>query len=176
MKRVKRITALLLTICCVCVFSIAPVFAASSKTVTRSYDVTYVDNGLKFLDCYARDSFKITYDGKKVISCKPTQTKKDLTSGMFAAGGIKCTKKTSAKWTYQSVWSINLRLLPACMQALAAKVAPEIVAIQKIGTIAKITTTYEVNANGTLKKTKTTIKWFTTIAKYVTQVKKIFKM
>ena len=175
-KRIQRIAALLLTICCVCVFSTMPVAAASNKTVTRSYDVVSVDNGIKAISGYARDSFKITYNGKKVVSCSPSQTKKDLNSGMFQSGGkIKLIKKTAGKWTYQSVWKINLKLMPKAMQTVALKFAPEIVAIQKIGTIVQVTTTYEVNANGTLKKTKTNLKWFTTIAKYLKQVNKLFR-
>lgn len=175
MTRFKRLMAIILTVCCIFVFSGLPTFAAS-KTVTRTYDVTTVDNGFKALYCYARDNFKIAYDGKKVVSCTASQTKKDLDTGMFGKGGIKCIKKTNSKWTYQSIWSINLRLMPSSLLKVAKKVAPEIVAIQKIGTIVKITTTYEVNANGTLKKTSTSVKWFTEIAKYINQVKKFIKI
>lgn len=175
MKRFRRMVGLILTVCCVCAFSIAPVFAASNKTVTRSHDVSYVDNGFKALNGYARDSFKITYDGKRVVSCSASQNKKDLNTGIYTKGGIKCKKKTTGKWTYESVWSINLKLMPKQMQLLAKKYVPAIAAIQKIGTIVRVTTTYEVKGDGTLKKTNTNLKWFTGIAKYKKQIGSLFK-
>ena len=175
MKKLRRMMAILLTVCCVCVFAAAPTFAASNQTKTQNYDVLRSDNVIKALNCYGRDSFRITYNGNKVIACTATQTKSDLGSGLYEKGGIKCTKKTSGKWTYQSVWKLNLRLMPKSMVPLAKKYAPALVALQKVGTILKVTTTYEVNANGTLKKVKTSLQWFTTLASYKNAVAKWFR-
>ena len=174
-RKSQRIVAVLLTLCCICVCLSMPVSAAGKKTVTKSYDVISVYSNIKPLSGYGRDTFKITYDGKKVISCSASQSKYDLGSGIFKKGGIKCTKKTAAKWTYQSIWSVNLRLLPFYLQPIAKKYAPEISAIQKLGTIVQVTTTYEVRADGSLKRIKSSLKWFTTIARYKNQIVKILK-
>lgn len=165
MKKSKRIVAILLSLMLVAML-IPSTASASTKSVKSSYTVVQADNLIKALSVYAKDNFTIKYDGKKVIGCTYTQTKSDLKSDMFAKGGIKRVKKTSSKWTYQSVWSVNMKLMPKAMEKIAKKITPELKAIEKVGTIVKVTTTYEVNAKGTLKKTKTSFKWFTSLAKY----------
>lgn len=176
MKKIVRLTAVMLMVCCICVYSVVPVAAASNKTVTRSYDVTYTDLGIKALDGYARDTFKITYNGSKVVSCKTSQSKKDFGTGMLSKGGIKLKKKTAKVWTYESTWSINLRFIPKSLEPVVVKYIPQLVAIQKVGTIVKATTIYEVKADGKLKTVKTTLKWFTTVAKYKKQIEKYFNI
>lgn len=174
MKKAKRIIALGLTMCCLFTFSAMPAFAAA-KSVTRSHMVFNLSN-LIVKDFVAKDSFKINYDGKKVIGCTPSQSKYDMGSNMFQKGGIKCTKKTASVWTYQSVWKLNMKLMPKKLVPLAKVCAPEIVNIQKVGTILQATTTYEVKADGSLRKVKTTLKWFTSASKLINQVKKIVKL
>ena len=110
MKRFKRMVGLVLTVCCICAFSIAPAFAASSGTYTKKFSVlNYRIPGFSYIiGCY--DNFTVKYNSStgKITSVDAKQTIKSfLGITTFKKGGIKLisSSKDGKTRIYESKWT-----------------------------------------------------------------------
>ena len=170
-KRIITImTALCMLITCV-FFQTDNVSAASQKTVTKSNKVLEADNGVRALDVYGKDVFKIVYNpkNKTIIRCSVGQQKKNLGTNLCEPGKIVCTKSTAKEKKYTSVWYLNFSILPKAkiggqtsdkiVKKAMGKYAPVVVQLSDLGRIMKVTTTYTVKGDGSLIRNSSKIKF-----------------
>ena len=86
----KAILAILAVAMLTAAVAPANTYAASkTATTTKSYKPMNPDSLIKALSVYGQDTFKITYDksSKKIISCKASQTAKNLGHTIIEKGG-----------------------------------------------------------------------------------------
>lgn len=149
----KAILAILAVAMLTAAVAPANTYAASkTATTTKSYKPMNPDSLIKALSVYGQDTFKITYDksSKKIISCKASQTAKNLGHTIIEKGGIKLVSKSKTTWTYKATWYLNFKILPTPIKALAKVMKCKYAELSDLGRIATVTVTYKVSA-GSLK-------------------------
>ena len=149
----KKLTAIILTFTLILGFSVTA--NAATKKVTKKYYALHTDSMLSAFDYYGRDTIQLKYNTSKktISSCKVSQsTKNPWGAALVKKGGVKVKKLSSKKWQYTTTWYLNFKILPSGFQQVAKKITPYLAAISDLGKFVKVTCVYQVNGNGTVKR------------------------